>query len=80
MEYKNSIQKDDIHMKKEHTHIYFFMAAMLIYFLIFLLSLYNFQKNTPTIDIGLNPQIINITIMALTILGIIKSVYTIKKY
>ncbi len=67
-------------MKKEHTHIYFFMATMIIYFLIFLLTLYNFQKNTPTIDIGLNPQIINITIMILTILGIIKSLYTIKKY
>lgn len=67
-------------MKKEHLSIYFFMTTMIVYFLIFLLTLYNYSKKMPTIDIGMDYKTLNITIMVLCVIGILKTLYMIKRY
>lgn len=62
-------------MKENHREIMFMFAYLLIFAALFFLALYDYHEGSALVDFGFEPELTNIFIMMLSLVGIIKTIY-----
>jgi len=66
-------------MKKSRT-VGFMLILMVLFFIVFIMALFDFKNNSAFIDIGLTPWQINAVVMAFALFAMGKTVYHLVRY
>lgn len=62
-------------MSKKNIELIFLIGYLLIFGALFLIALYSFSNGKTLVNLGFDPKTTNIMMMALSFVGIIKSIY-----